>query len=450
MADQHSFDTLKVRAGYDPAEHNYSTSVPIYQTTSFNIGSVERADRLIHFEELGFLYSRVGNPTTDVLERRISALDGAAGAVAVSSGMAAVTYSLLNAAEGGGRILTTTQLYGGTVDSFKKVYRPYGIVIDNVAHGEDAQSFAAAIKEDTKAIFVESISNPNAVVADLEAIAEIAHQHNIPLIVDNTFATPYLLNPIRYGADVVVYSATKGLTGHGNIIAGLILESGKFNWDNGKFPHFAEKQYTLRDREDKLRSVLEVYPVAPFTLRVRMQYVVYFGSALSPFDAYLALLGVDTLSERVQKQVSNTEKIVRYLENHPHVDWVKHPSAKLSPYRKLAAKYLPKGAGSTFTFGFKGTIAESEKFIEAVNLFNYQANVGDARSLIINSPKTTHRELNDEEKVAADIPPEAIRLSIGLEDADDLIADLEQAFKSVFAEQKAESLPDLAEAALSI
>jgi len=432
MPEELSFDTIKVRGGYDPAQHNQSVAVPIYQTTSFELGDVARARRLTTFEEFGFLYSRVGNPTTAVLEQRIAALDGAAAAVAVSSGMAAVTYALLNTVEGGGRILTTPQLYGGTIDSFKKIYPRFGVEIDAVANVDDPQSFESAIRPDTKGIFVESISNPNAAIADIEAIAKVAHAHQIPLIVDNTFATPYLLNPIRFGADVVVYSATKGLSGHGNIIGGIIVESGKFDWGNGKFPQFTEPSFTLRDSAGKERSILEAFPKFPFTARIRFVHVAYLGASLSPFEAYLALLGIETLSERVSKQVESTKKIVRYLEQHEKVSWVKYPSAEGSPYKELAAKYLPKGAGSVFTFGFKGTIEQSERFIDATKLFSYQANVGDARSLIINSPKTTHGELTESEQRLADIPPETIRLSIGLEEPSDLIADLDQAFVKAF------------------
>jgi O-acetylhomoserine (thiol)-lyase len=428
MTKHLGFDTLKVRGGYNPAEHNRSVAVPIYQTTAFELGDVARASRLASFDEFGFRYSRLDNPTSSVLEQRVAALDGAVAAVAVSSGMAAVTYSLLNTAEGGGRILTTPQLYGGTVNSFKKIYPKFGVEIDVVTNADDPRSFESAIREGTRGIFVESISNPNAIVADIEAIAEIAHAHGIPLIVDNTFATPYLLNPIRFGADVVVYSATKGLSGHGNIIGGLIVEGGNFQWANGKFPQFMEVDYTLRDSEGKERSILDVFPQSPFTARIRKMYVCYFGASLSPFEAYLALLGIETLSERVRKQVESTEKLVRYLEQHAKVSWVKYPSAKGSPYGKLAAKYLPKGAGSVFTFGFKGTIEQSERFIDSVKLFSYHANLGDVRSLIVNVPKTTHRELMGRELSLADIPPETIRLSIGLEEPEDLIADLDQAF----------------------
>ncbi|MBP2651974.1 MAG: mdeA 2 [Firmicutes bacterium] len=431
--EQFAFDTIKVRGGYDPKQHNNASSVPIYQTASYDLGDTKRVAKLFSFSEFGYLYTRIGNPTVAVLEQRIAALDGAAGALAVGSGMAAVTYTLLNLTEGGGRILTTPQLYGGTIDSFKKIYPKFGIAIDQVENSADPDEFRKAIKPDTKAIYVETISNPNAVVADVETLANIAHKHGIPLVVDNTVATPYLLNPIKYGADIVVYSATKALGGHGNAIAGLIVESGKFNWANGKFPHFLEPYHTLRDINGKERNFLEVFPETPFLFRVRLNYLAYFGAALSPTDAYLILLGLETLSERVAKQVANTEKIVGYLEGQQGVSWIKHPAAKMSLYRQLAEKYLPKGAGSLLSFGFNGSNEQLDKFIDSVRIFSYQANLGDARSLIINSPKTTHGELTPTEQKLADISPDTIRLSVGLEDAADLIADLDQAFKKALA-----------------
>lgn len=426
------FDTLEVRGGYDPKENNFSVSVPIYQSAAFDLGNTERASKLFSFSEFGFIYTRVGNPTVAVLERRVAELDDAAGAVALGSGMAALTYTLFNLAEGGGRILTTPRLYGGTFDSFKKIYPKFGIEIDYVEDPDDPASFENAIKDDTKAIFVETISNPNGAIADIEVLSEIAHNHNIPLVVDNTFATPYLLNPFKFGADIIVYSATKALNGHGNVIAGLVLESGKFNWANGKFPQFTEPQYTLRDFNGKERSILDVFPQFPFTARIRNNYLAYFGAALGPFDAYLTLIGLETLSERIRKQVSSTEKLIQYLEGKKEVAWIKYPLAKGSPYKLLAEKYLPKGAGSVFTFGFNGTDDQLNKFLDSVKIFSFHANVGDARSLIINSPKTTHGELTKEEQNRAGITSDTIRISVGLEDPDDLIEDLEQAFNKAF------------------
>lgn len=428
----YQFDTLKIRAGYNPEEHNHAVSVPIYQTAAFDFGTEQRAERLFKNEEFGFLYSRVGNPTVDVLEKRVAALDGASSAVAFASGMAAITNTLFNVAEGGGRILTSPFLYGGTVDSFKKVYPKFGINIDWSDNFSDPEKLEQEIRKDTKAIYVESISNPNTKVADISALADVAHRHGIPLIVDNTFATPYLLNPISFGADIVIYSATKNLSGHGNVIAGLVLESGKFNWANGKFPQFTETYYTLRDKKGKERSFTEVFPDFPFTARLRAVYLEFFGAALSPFSAYLVLLGLETLSERVQKQVENTKKVIDFLNQNEHASWVKYPSLEDNSEKSLADKYLPKGAGSVFSFGLKGGTEQINTFLESLKLFSFHVNVGDAKSLIVNSPKTTHSELTPEEQSRAQLPPETIRVSIGLEDSQDLIADLEQALKTAF------------------
>lgn len=432
MSEQH-FDTIKVRGGYNSADHNYAVNVPIYQSAAFDLGSVERGLRLFSYDEVGSIYTRVGNPTTDVLEQRIAALDKATGAVALASGMAAISNTIFALTAGGGRILASPRLYGGSFDSFTQVYPDFGIEIDFVSDADDPAAYAAAIRPDTKAIFVETISNPNAIVADIEALAEVAHTYGIPLVVDNTFATPYLFRPFEHGADIVIYSATKQLNGHGNVIAGIILENGKFDWSNGKFPSFEKKLYTLRDRNDENRSILEAFPEFPFTARIRSTYLNYLGAALGPFDAYLALIGLETLSERVAKQVSNAEKLVKYLETRREVVWVSHPSAQKSVSRCLAAKYLPNGGGSVLTFGFNGTDEKIAKFLNAVKIFSFHANVGDSRSLIINSPQTTHGELTQKELNLAGILPETIRISAGLEDIDDLTEDLTQAFAIAFA-----------------
>lgn len=427
------FDTQKLRAGYEPKEHNYAVSPPIYQTTSYDFRDVQNAKNLFSFQELGFLYTRVGNPTVAVLEERVKTLDGAGAALAVASGMAAISYTLLNLAEGGGRILTSPYLYGGSADSFKKLYPKFGIHIDIAKHIEDPQNLASEIKPDTKAIYIESISNPSGVLLDVDAIAKVAHEHGIPLVVDNTVATPYLFNPIEHGADIVVYSATKGLNGHGNLIAGLILENGTFHYSAEKFPQFYEKYYTLRDGNDVPRSFIEVFPEAPFTSRIRFNYLNYFGAALSPFDAYLAIIGLETLSERVAKQVHNAHTLAEYLSAHEAVEFVRYPALKSSPYYDLYRRDFPKGAGGILAFGFKGTQEQREAFLNSVKLFHYHVNIGDARSLIVNSPQTTHGELEPHEKVVADIPENLIRISAGLEDPLDLLADLEQAFQKALA-----------------
>ena len=428
------FDTKKLHAGYNPADHNYAVSVPIYATAAFELGTVKRSDDMFSFDSWDPLYTRLSNPTTDVLEGRLIELHDATAAVSLASGMAAVSYALLNVTAGSGRILATARLYGGALDSFTQVFRENNVAFDIVEDPDNVQNFEKLIKEDTKVIYVESLTNPNATILDIEKIAEIAHKHNIPLIVDNTLATPYLLNPFEFGADVVVYSATKGLSGHGNVIAGVILENNKFNWKNGKFPQFEETPYFLRSQEGQPRNYYDVFPDGPFTGRIRSIHLNYLGAALAPFSGYLVLLGLETLSERLDKQVRNAEKIVEFLENRigKEVLWVKHPHAKGSPYADLAKKYFPKGAGAILSFGLKGGLEERIKFLEAVKVWGFQANIGDAKSLIINPSTTTHTELDAHYQKLADIEDATIRLSVGLEDADDLIEDLEQAFKVAF------------------
>lgn len=428
------FDTKKLHAGYNPADHNYAVSVPIYATAAFELGTVKRSDDMFSFDSWDPLYTRLSNPTTDVLEGRLIELHDATAAVSLASGMAAVSYALLNVTAGSGRILATARLYGGALDSFTQVFRENNVAFDIVEDPDNVQNFEKLIKEDTKVIYVESLTNPNATILDIEKIAEIAHKHNIPLIVDNTLATPYLLNPFEFGADVVVYSATKGLSGHGNVIAGVILENNKFNWKNGKFPQFEETPYFLRSQEGQPRNYYDVFPDGPFTGRIRSIHLNYLGAALAPFSGYLVLLGLETLSERLDKQVRNAEKIVEFLESRigREVLWVKHPHAKGSPYADLAKKYFPKGAGAILSFGLKGGLEERIKFLEAVKVWGFQANIGDAKSLIINPSTTTHTELDAHYQKLADIEDATIRLSVGLEDAEDLIEDLEQAFKVAF------------------
>ena len=428
----YNFDTLKIRAGYDPLQHNHAVSVPIYQTVAFEMGSTEIADALFAFELEDPLYTRVSNPTVQVLEKRVAALHGVESAVAVASGMAAISYTALALAAQGGRILTSPRLYGGAVDGFPSILAELGVKYDMIENPDDPNEFERNIKDDTKAIYIETISNPLATVLDFEAIADIAHKHGIPLVVDNTAATPYLFNPFEHGADIVVYSATKALCGHGNVIAGLILEKGTFDYGSGKFPLFEKKLWFLRDRNDNPRSILEAFPKTPVTGKIRAVHLNYLGAALSPFDAYLILLGIETLSERVSKQVSSALKIVEYLDNNEHVNSVSYPYAKNSKYKALADKYLPNGAGGLFSFEFNGTEEQKRKFIEAVNIFGYQANIGDAKSLIVNPAQTTHGELTYEQRDITGLTLSTIRLSIGLEDPQDLIDDLDQAFEKAF------------------
>ena len=429
MSTEYGFDTIQVRGAYDPTKHNYAVQVPIYETAAFSAETPERFDRLKLVKEPGFLYSRLANPTNAVLEQRIAQLDGAVAAVATGSGMAAVTYALLAVSEKGGRILTTEQIYGGTVDAFKSVLGNFGLVFDKVPSAADPAAFESAIKPDTKAIFIESISNPLAVIADIEEIANIAHKHDIPLIVDNTVATPYLINPIKFGADVVVYSTTKAISGHGSAIGGLVEESGKFNWGNGKFPQFTEPNYNIKDEFGKERSFVEAFPKFPFVVKIRKHYVGYFGAALSPFDAYLTILGLETLSERVSKQVSNTNAIIEYLKTQKRVSWISYPTEESNESHHLLDKYAPKGAGGLFSFGFKGDEEDISLFIRSLKIFGYQTNLGDARSLIVNAAKTTHGELTPGELEKVGIGYETLRISVGIEDVNDLINDLDNAFR---------------------
>ncbi|MDR0984763.1 MAG: aminotransferase class I/II-fold pyridoxal phosphate-dependent enzyme [Ruminococcus sp.] len=426
----YNFDTLKIGAGYNSAEHNNAVSTPIYQTVAYDFDNVEYAADLIGLRRAGWLYTRVNNPTVAAFEERMKALDGAAGALAVASGMAAITYTLFNLAEGGGTILTSPYLYGGTTDCFKKILPKFGIKIKYAQNIDNPEKLADEITDDVKAVYLESIANPNAYLADIDAISEVAHKKGVPVVVDNTVATPYLYKPFEHGADIVVYSATKGLNGHGNAVAGIILESGKFDWNSPKFPQFAEKYYTLRDINGNSRSFLDVFPGSPFTMRVRFNYLNYLGAALSPFDAYLVLIGLETLSERISKQVKNAEAIAEYLNSNENVEWVRYSALPGSKYYELYKRDFPKGAGGILSFGFKGTTEQREKFLDSVKLFHYHVNIGDARSLIVNSPQNTHGELESDEKKIADIPENLIRISAGLEDSADLIADLKQAFEN--------------------
>lgn len=426
------FETIQVQGAYNAEQHNHAVSVPIYQSTAFTLGDSARADRLFAFEDEDPIYTRLSNPTVDVLEKRLAELHGAAGAIALSSGMAAVSFALLNAAGGNGRVLASSRLYGGSVDAVESIFPELHLAVDFVQNPDNLAEFRDRIRPDTKAIFIESVSNPFATILDMEGIAKIAHDNGIPLIVDNTLATPYLLNPFRFGADVVVYSATKGLSGHGNVIAGIVLESGKFDYGNGKFPHFEKPLWFLRNANEEKRNILQVFSEIPFTGRLRAVHLNYLGASISPFDAYLTLIGLETLSVRVSRQVENTEKILRYLESNPHVAWVRHPSAKGSPYHELAEKYFPKGAGAILSFGFNGTDEQKRTFVSSTKIFSYQANIGDVRSLIINPAETTHIELTTEQRVWVGLTPNTVRLSLGLEDPQDLIDDLEQAFAKAF------------------
>ena len=418
------FDTRKIRAGYEPADNNQAVSPPIYQTASYDFRDTEHAQNLFTYKDAGYLYTRVGNPTVTYFAERVKALDGAANVVAVGSGMAAITYTLMNLASKGGTILASPYVYGGTIDAFDRLFPELGITVKITDAVLDPERLEKELTDDVKAVFLESISNPNAYLADIDAVSETAHRHGVPVVVDNTLATPYLYRPFEHGADIVVYSATKALTGHGNIIAGLILDNGDMSlYTKERYPQFYEPIVMLKGK-----SPADIFPDNFFIFRATLVYLNLLGAALSPQDAYLGIIGLETLSERVAKQSANAAKLAAYLESSPAVEWVRHPSLASYKYRELAEKHLPLGGGGVLSFGIKGTAEQEAVFLNNIKLFHYHVNLGDARSLIVDSPNTTHSELNADEMKLADIPSNLIRISAGLEDADDLIADLEHSF----------------------
>lgn len=420
------FDTLQLHAGQAPDPTTGSRAVPIYQTSSFNFKDFDHSENLFALKEAGNIYTRIMNPTTGVFEERIAALEGGVAALAVASGSAAITYSILNIAGVGDEIVAANTLYGGTYNLFANTLPQYGINTTFV-NPDDVTSFEAAITDKTKAIFIETIGNPKANIIDIEAVAEIAHRHGIPLIVDNTFGTPYLIRPIDFGADIVVHSATKYIGGHGTSIGGVVVDSGKFDWaKSGRFPKFTEP-------DESYHGVVYTRDIgaAAYVVKMRVTLLRDTGAALSPFNSFLFLLGLETLSLRVQRHVDNALTIAKFLENHPKVEWVNYPGLESNPYFSLKEKYLPKGAGAIFTFGIKGGRESAKAFINSLELFSLLANVADAKSLVIHPSSTTHQQLSDEAKLAAGIGEEMIRLSIGIEDVQDLIEDLTKALELV-------------------
>ena len=418
------FDTLQVHAGQKPDPATGSRAVPIYQTTSYVFDNVAHAASLFALEEPGNIYTRIMNPTTDVFEQRMAALEGGVGALATASGSAAITYAILNIAGAGDEIVSASTLYGGTFNLFAATLPKLGIKTTFV-DPDAAENFRRAITPDTKALYIETIGNPGINLVDIEAVANIAHENGLPLIVDNTFGTPYLIRPIEYGADIVVHSATKYIGGHGTSIGGVIVDSGKFDWaGSGKFPGLTEADPSYHG----IRFV-EKFGQSAYIVKARVQLLRDTGAALSPFNAFLFLQGLETLSLRVEKHVYNAKKIARFLQDHPLVSWVNYPSLKGNKYYELAQKYMPKGAGAIFTFGIKGGLNAGKKFIENLRIFSLLANVADAKSLVIHPASTTHAQLTEAEQKIAGVTPDMIRVSIGIEDAEDLIYDLDQALK---------------------
>ena len=415
----YKFETLQLHAGHT-VDATGSRAVPIYQTTSYVFKDAEQAAGRFALTDAGPIYTRLGNPTQDVLESRVAALEGGAGAIAVASGSAAIAYAIQNVASAGDNIVAASTLYGGTYNLFSATLPRFGITTKFV-NPDNLDEFKAAIDDNTKAVYVESVGNPGANLVDLEAIAEIAHSHGIIVIVDNTFGTPYLFRPFEYGADVVVHSATKYLGGHGTTIAGVIVESGKFDYKaSGRYPGFVEGDVHYNG------LVYGDLPI-PFTVKVRAQLLRDTGAAITPLAAWLIIQGIETLSLRVERHVENTRKVVDFLVNHPKIAYVNYPELPTSPYKALADKYFPNGVGAVFTFGVKGGKEEGIKFVDALEIFSNLANVADAKSLVIHPASTTHAQLSPEEQLTAGVKPEQLRVSIGIENVEDIIADLAQA-----------------------
>lgn len=418
-----SFETLQVHAGQVPDPTTGSRAVPIYQTSSYVFKNADHAANLFQLKEEGNIYSRIMNPTTDVFEKRVAALEGGVAGLATASGIAATFYAILNLASSGDEIVAASTLYGGTYELFNVTLRKLGINVTFV-DPDDAENFRSAITDKTKALYAETLGNPKINVLDIEAVAKVAHENKIPLIIDNTFATPYLCRPIEYGADVIIHSATKFIGGHGTTIGGIIIDAGKFDWAaSGKFPDFTTP-------DESYNGLVYANLGAPaFALKARVQLLRNTGATLSPQNAFLFLQGLESLSLRVERHVSNARLVVEFLSNHPLVSWVSYPELEGSKYKELSKKHLPKGAGSIFTFGIKGGLEAGKKFINSVKLFSLLANVADAKSLVIHPSSTTHAELNEEAQKAAGVTPDLIRLSIGVEGIDDIIYDLQQALE---------------------
>ncbi len=417
------FETIALHAG-QTIDETFSRGVPIHRTSSYLFKNTEHAANLFGLKELGNIYTRLTNPTNDVLEKRIAALEGGAAALAVASGTAAIYYSIINLAEAGDEIVSANNLYGGTFTMFHDILPKFNITA-NFVDPRDPKNFEPAICGKTRAVFIEAIGNPALDVADIEAIAEIAHRHDLPLIVDATFATPYLLRPIEHDADIVIHSLTKWIGGHGTAIGGIMVDSGKFNWKNPKFRLFTEPEpsyHGLRYAYD----LGDLNPIA-FALRMRTVPLRNLGAALSPDNAWMFLQGLETLSLRMERHCENARAVAEYLHSHPKVNWVRYPGLADDPSHSVAKKYFKTGFGGMVVFGIKGGKAEGQRFIENLKLFSHLANVGDAKSLAIHSASTTHSQLSDDALMQGGITPDLVRLSIGIENINDIKADLEQA-----------------------
>ena len=415
------FETLCLHAGQIPDAHTGSRAVPLYQTTSYVFDSADHAASLFNLQTFGNVYTRLSNPTTAVFEERMAALEGGRAAVATASGQAAEMVALLNILENGDHVVSSAKLYGGTYTMLAVNFRKLGIGA-TLVDPDDPENFRRALKPNTKAIFSETLGNPAINVIDIAAIGAIAREAGVPFIVDNTAASPYLCRPLDHGADIVVHSATKFIGGHGTSMGGIVVESGRFPWDNGKFPAMTEPSVGYHGVR-----FFETFGDFGFTMKARMEVMRVFGPTIAPFNSWLLLQGLETLPVRMDRHVANAVGVAQFLRAHPKVAWVNYPGLADNPYHALAKRYLPKGAGSLLAFGIKGGFDAGVKFIEALTFVSHLANIGDAKSLVIHPASTTHRQLNEEEQKKAGVPPDMVRLSIGLESLDDILWDLDQA-----------------------
>ena len=423
----YKFETLQLHVGQEePDIASGARAVPIYQTTSYVFKNSDEAEARFALKDAGNIYGRLTNSTQDVFEKRIAALEGGVAALATASGAAAIDYTIRSLAVAGDHVVASNTIYGGTYNLLEHTLPDYGITTTFV-DPDDISNFENAIQDNTKLLYIETLGNPNSNVADIEEIAKVAHKHKIPLVVDNTFATPYLVRPIEYGADIVVHSATKFIGGHGTAIGGVIVDSGKFDWiGSGKFPSLVEPNPSYHGV-----SFAKDVGAAAFVTKIRARLLRDTGATISPFHAFLFLQGLETLSLRVERHTENALKVVEYLNNHPQVEKVNHPSLASGEQKRLYDKYFPNGGGSIFTFEIKGDDTTAKKFIDHLEIFSLLANVADVKSLVIHPASTTHSQLSDEEKLEQGIRPNTIRLSIGTEHIDDIIADLDEAFKAV-------------------
>ena len=421
------FDTLALHAGQTVDPTTLSRAVPIYQTSSYVFKSAEHAANLFGLKEFGNIYTRLMNPTTDVLEKRVAELDGGVAALAVASGQAATTYAVLNIASAGQNIISTSYLYGGTYNLFHYTLPKLGITVKFV-DSSDPENIRKAIDENTRLVYSEAIGNPKNNVDDFEAIAKVAHDAGIPYIVDNTAATPYVFQPLKHGADIVVYSLTKFMGGHGTSIGGCVVDGGTFPWNNGKFPEFTEPDPSYHGLKfwDVLGNI-------SYIIKMRVELLRDMGACISPFNSFQILQGMETLHVRMQRHVQNAQKVAEWLEQNPLVSWVNYPGLASHKDNANAKKYLTNGCGAIIGFGIKGGLESGKKFIDSVKLLSHLANIGDAKSLVIHPASTTHQQLSPEEQMASGVSPDFIRLSVGIEDVNDIIADIEQALQAAQA-----------------